>query len=90
MRAIRISRTIDVQRLAASHARFLGTTAGLGGLSAAEIGKLAVNGIRPSEMKPEKVYTTLPKVEEVLVHVTLVDFKGDQYKIVGRVGDSLM
>ena len=64
--------------------------AGGGGFTPAQLGEMAVKGIRPSEAIAEKQYTSLPRVEESLVHVTLVDFKGDQYKIVGKVGESLM
>jgi len=82
------------QRVAFATVRAFGTAAPAapvgGKFTAAQLGEMAVKGIRPSEVQAAKQYTSLPLVEESLVHITLVDFKGDQYKIVGKVGESLM
>ena len=90
MRAFRSVQSVSRQIRFAEARSFATAAKGAGGFSAADIANMAVNGIRPSEVKAEKTYSYLPKVEEYLVRVTLVDFKGDQYNIVGRVGDSLM
>lgn len=66
------------------------TSAKGGKFTAAQWGEMAVKGIRPSEIQVEKTYSSLPSVEEALVNVTLVDFKGDHYKIVGKTGETLM
>jgi hypothetical protein len=93
MRAARLVGTIAVQpqkRLAVRSMATVAKAGATGGFTPAQLGAMAVNGVRPSEVKQEKTYDSLPRVKDILVNVTLVDFKGDQYKIVGRVGDTLM
>lgn len=59
--------------------------------SAQELGQMALAGeLAEEKLAEETRYTSLPKLADSLVNVTLVDLRGKRFSVVGREGDSLV